>query len=915
MTRTIALALLVATSTSLAAQSKPVITPKDFGKWEQLGAARLAPRGDWAAIGISRVSEENELRIRGGPRDTTIVVTYGANPAFSADGQWIAYAIGMSPKERERLTKEKKPVKNSLEFRNLSTGQTVAVADINTFAFSPDARFISMARYAPEGKKTTEVLVQNLATGARLSFSNVGEQAWSEIGALLALTIDTDGGLGNAVQLYDAGTGTLRVLESSPGQYRALTWRAKSTDLAVLKTHVEKEFKDTAHVLLAWTSLATPEFGVVRLDPASAQGFPAAMRIADYRRPSWSRDGRVLFFGIKKREPTAEAMKKGEEKVSEVEIWHPNDVRMLRQQMSTEQTDGRRTLLTALRIAENKIVPIGTDLFETAVALEGGRYATETDIKPYAWGQKFGRDDQDVWVVDLTSGERKKVLEKVRHYYGANPSGTKLTWSDGKDFWAVDLTTGQKTNLTAPLTSTKKADFVNHDDDHPNNVPPVNFPAGWAKDGSYIVYDTYDAWSVAPDGSGGKRLTDGAKDGIIHRMYNFAPVTLSPAERAFDLTKPLYFVIAGKKSKQGGFARRTADGGVQRLILADASIGGLTRAESADVYMFTRQRYDESPNLYLGSDVTTAKKITDTNPFQKDYAWSKVELFDYKSSIGVPLQALLYYPANYDAAKKYPMIVYTYEILTPGLHRYIVPRETDYYNATVFTQNGYFVMMPDIVFRPREPGLAAQQSVEPAIKSVIARGLVDPARVGHVGHSQGGYEAAFLGTHSKMFATTIAGSGITDMISFAGQLHWNGGGAEFDHWETGQFRMEVAPWEDMKAMIDNSPLAAVHQMPAKSMLLEVGGDDGTVDPRQGSLFYNYARRAGKQVVMLMYPGEGHGLSKKENQLDYERRILQWFGHYLKGDPAAKWITDGQSALERKAIIDANKDAPTTPIRP
>jgi len=434
MTRTIALALLVATSTSLAAQSKPVITPKDFGKWEQLGAARLAPRGDWAAIGISRVSEENELRIRGGPRDTTIVVTYGANPAFSADGQWIAYAIGMSPKERERLTKEKKPVKNSLEFRNLSTGQTVAVADINTFAFSPDARFISMARYAPEGKKTTEVLVQNLATGARLSFSNVGEQAWSEIGALLALTIDTDGGLGNAVQLYDAGTGTLRVLESSPGQYRALTWRAKSTDLAVLKTHVEKEFKDTAHVLLAWTSLATPEFGVVRLDPASAQGFPAAMRIADYRRPSWSRDGRVLFFGIKKREPTAEAMKKGEEKVSEVEIWHPNDVRMLRQQMSTEQTDGRRTLLTALRIAENKIVPIGTDLFETAVALEGGRYATETDIKPYAWGQKFGRDDQDVWVVDLTSGERKKVLEKVRHYYGANPSGTKLTWSDGKDF-------------------------------------------------------------------------------------------------------------------------------------------------------------------------------------------------------------------------------------------------------------------------------------------------------------------------------------------------------------------------------------------------------------------------------------------------------------------------------------------------
>jgi hypothetical protein len=46
--------------------------------------------------------------------------------------------------------------------------------------------------------------------------------------------------------------------------------------------------------------------------------------------------------------------------------------------------------------------------------------------------------------------------------------------------------------------------------------------------------------------------------------------------------------------------------------------------------------------------------------------------------------------------------------------------------------------------------------------------------------------------------------------------------------------------------------------------------------------------------MLMYPGEGHGLQKKENQIDYERRILQWFGHYLKGEPAADWIVNGQS---------------------
>src|SRR5262249_12942070 len=107
MTRSITATLLAACAISpLAAQSKPLITPKDYGRWESIVGVRLSPRGDWAAVSVNRVSEENELRLRGGPRDTTIVVTYGTAPTFSADGKWIAYAIGVSPKEREKLTKE-----------------------------------------------------------------------------------------------------------------------------------------------------------------------------------------------------------------------------------------------------------------------------------------------------------------------------------------------------------------------------------------------------------------------------------------------------------------------------------------------------------------------------------------------------------------------------------------------------------------------------------------------------------------------------------------------------------------------------------------------------------------------------------------------------------------------------------------
>jgi hypothetical protein len=55
--------------------------------------------------------------------------------------------------------------------------------------------------------------------------------------------------------------------------------------------------------------------------------------------------------------------------------------------------------------------------------------------------------------------------------------------------------------------------------------------------------------------------------------------------------------------------------------------------------------------------------------------------------------------------------------------------------------------------------------------------------------------------------------------------------------------------------------------------------------------------------MLVYPGEDHGLRKRPNMLDYHRRIQAWFAHYLKGEPAETWITEGRTFLAK----DASKD--------
>jgi hypothetical protein len=46
------------------------------------------------------------------------------------------------------------------------------------------------------------------------------------------------------------------------------------------------------------------------------------------------------------------------------------------------------------------------------------------------------------------------------------------------------------------------------------------------------------------------------------------------------------------------------------------------------------------------------------------------------------------------------------------------------------------------------------------------------------------------------------------------------------------------------------------------------------------------------MALLVYAKEGHGLREDKNRIDYQRRILEWFAHYLKGEPTKEWIEKG-----------------------
>jgi dipeptidyl aminopeptidase/acylaminoacyl peptidase len=110
--------------------------------------------------------------------------------------------------------------------------------------------------------------------------------------------------------------------------------------------------------------------------------------------------------------------------------------------------------------------------------------------------------------------------------------------------------------------------------------------------------------------------------------------------------------------------------------------------------------------------------------------------------------------------------------------------------------------------------------------------------------------------------------------------------------------MEIPLYEDPQVFIRNSAVYFANKLKAP-LLLSVGDHDGASDRRQDIELYNSAQRAGKNCVMLVYVGENHSVALKATQLDYHRRINEWFDHYVKGEASQEWIDKGVPVLERE----------------
>jgi dipeptidyl aminopeptidase/acylaminoacyl peptidase len=338
-------------------------------------------------------------------------------------------------------------------------------------------------------------------------------------------------------------------------------------------------------------------------------------------------------------------------------------------------------------------------------------------------------------------------------------------------------------------------------------------------------------------------------------------------------------------------------------LFEDKAISGLRKAEKSDYFLFRSETYYSSPNIFRVSlSFTDPLKISDTNPQQSKFAWGRSELVNYKNRDGRALQGALFYPANYVPGNKYPMIVYIYEIRSNVLNNYVVPSPRSAYNTTNFSSQGYFIFQPDIVYKTNHPGESAVNCVVPAVEEVLKTGMIDEKKIGIMGHSWGAYQTSFIITQTNLFSAAVAGAPLIDMISMYNEIYWNTGSPNQNIFEISQGRLRDPWWVIMDEYMANSPMFQAQSIKTP-LLVAFGTSDGAVDWHQGIEMFTTMRRMEKPYIMLVYDGENHSLAKKENQLDYTKKVNEFFNHFLKGEKPGEWILKGRKYIDKKTEED------------
>ena len=937
------------------------------GKWF---AYVLAPNeGDADVVIRPAAADGKELRFAvgeapaaaGGPFGAAGIGQAMAPVSISGNGRWAAFVVYPKAAESKRARRTRASLSNRLSVVELATGTKREFDRVRAYRFAGDkSDWLAVHHAAPDAAPAagggagggsaaaassgTVLELVNMAGGTPITIAGVSEFAFDESGRWLAYTLDARDLIGNALQLREVATGVTRSLDAAKASYRRLAWIDSGDALAILRSTVDSATSDTAFSVLGFRGLASASTIAVEVNAKSA-GIDGGLVVSGDRSPRWGETQGVLYFGLREprpprpREPGSSftppspggvapgagntgqvaAAPQTDEDTPSLVLWHWKDPRLQAQQQVQEPQDRAFSYLAAYNVAAAKVVRLADAKLRDVALSARDRWAVGTDVTPYERQANVdGKAFRDLYAIDITTGARKTLATKLRGAGGFgggggvsfSPDGERAAYYDDGDYKLYEFAAG----TTRRLTTGVDAKFWDDEDDHNTIKPAAAPPLGWSKDGSaLLVRDNWDIWKLPLKGAAQNITTNGRKDRIRYQARVGAPFR----ERGIDLTKPVFVETYGEWTKKEGLSRVDAvKGGATVMSWEDDKVD-YRKARDADAWFFTRQTNVKFPDWYAAdAGLANERRLTDANPQQKDVAWSSgSRLVTYVCDHGDTLQGALFLPANYESGKKYPALTYIYEKLSQGLHVYSQPNATRYANPAVYTSRGYAFFQPDITYKIDDPGRSAVGCVVPAVRAAIATGIVDPARVGLQGHSWGGYQTAFITTQTDIFKTAIAGAPLTDMVSMFSSVYWNSGQANQPIFISSQGRFSESYARNPDPYIRNSPNRFANNLKIPLMMIH-NDRDGAVDFNQGVTYFNTLRELGKDVVLLEYVGENHGLARPANQKDYAVRMQEWFDTFLRDQPAPDWLTNGvprlqmeQHLRDRKPLVDPTAKKP------
>jgi dipeptidyl aminopeptidase/acylaminoacyl peptidase len=334
------------------------------------------------------------------------------------------------------------------------------------------------------------------------------------------------------------------------------------------------------------------------------------------------------------------------------------------------------------------------------------------------------------------------------------------------------------------------------------------------------------------------------------------------------------------------------------LFRLDPESKAITRLAPAEAWVgsgFSLSR-DGSKIAFLASDAASMaevfvapatmqqpRKLTNMNAQTASWAAGTLEVVSWKSQDGAAIEGVLHKPADFDPSRKYPLLVVIHGGPT-GISR-AVPYTSTIYPIDVWVPRGVLVLEPNYrgsagygaAFRAlnvRNLGVGDAWDVLSGIDAFVARGMVDPARVGAMGWSQGGYISAYLTTHdSARFKAISVGAGISDWTTY----YVNTDITPF----TRQY-LQANPWNDPEIYAKTSPITYVTQAKTPTLIQHGATDQRVPLPNAFELYRGLQDNnvPSKLIVYQGFAGIGHGPSKPKSHRATMEHNLEWFDQYM-----------------------------------